>query len=592
MLSVFDVSSQIVINEIGVKPNPDATDPCIQSLKDCGNSSCGNEYIEFYNNSDCSIDISCYIFITESFDGARDGAFRFPSGTVIPARGFVSIGGANSGATFNLYDYCSTTYLLTANTRWYLENGDAWCALYSSTGSLLDAVFWTSSAAQSAKWPSDTDLDDTPPYIPSGSLSSCPVVASLPRPSATVGLGALEIEYAGENPNVGTVLERTTDGGATWATNAGGTINTCNGVCVPIGSGVTASAASSSPSVCLNISIGTVTHTTSGVTSIANDGVSGANGLPLGVSATYAANTITITGSSSVQGTYNYSIALTGACSGSTATGTITINPDNTVSAASSTPTLCINTALTAITHTTTGATGIANAGVSGANGLPNGVSASWSANTITISGTPTVAGPFSYSIPLTGGCGSVNATGTISITLTPSEPTGLSDLVYCATDMFSPIIVASNGDIVTWYGDVNKTNVIKIGDTLVPLLSTQNYYVTLSKNTCESSAKQFTITVNDCDIYIPTAFTPDEDNVNDVWEISNIDQIYPENIVRIYNRWGNLLFESEKGKYETKPWDGKYNGEQLPVASYYFIIEYNSSKKKADTGTVTIVKK
>jgi gliding motility-associated-like protein len=192
----------------------------------------------------------------------------------------------------------------------------------------------------------------------------------------------------------------------------------------------------------------------------------------------------------------------------------------------------------------------------------------------------------------LTGGCGSVNATGTISITLTPSEPTGLSDLVYCATDMFSPIIVASNGDIVTWYGDVNKTNVIKIGDTLVPLLSTQNYYVTLSKNTCESSAKQFTITVNDCDIYIPTAFTPDEDNVNDVWEISNIDQIYPENIVRIYNRWGNLLFESEKGKYETKPWDGKYNGEQLPVASYYFIIEYNSSKKKADTGTVTIVKK
>jgi hypothetical protein len=40
------------------------------------------------------------------------------------------------------------------------------------------------------------------------------------------------------------------------------------------------------------------------------------------------------------------------------ATGTITVTPNNTASAASTTPTLCISTALT-ITHATTGATGI-----------------------------------------------------------------------------------------------------------------------------------------------------------------------------------------------------------------------------------------
>ena len=54
--------------------------------------------------------------------------------------------------------------------------------------------------------------------------------------------------------------------------------------------------------------------------------------------------------------------------------------------------------ALTPITHTTTGATGINQDGVPGANGLPAGVSAHWAANTITISGTPTVAGTFNYS--------------------------------------------------------------------------------------------------------------------------------------------------------------------------------------------------
>ena len=83
----------------------------------------------------------------------------------------------------------------------------------------------------------------------------------------------------------------------------------------------------------------------------------------------------------------------------------------NTVSAASATPSVDVNTALTAITHTTTGATGIGTA-----TGLPAGVTASWAANTITISGTPTAIGIFNYSIPLTGGVGSVSATGTITV--------------------------------------------------------------------------------------------------------------------------------------------------------------------------------
>lgn len=169
---------------------------------------------------------------------------------------------------------------------------------------------------------------------------------------------------------------------------------------------------------CINVALANITHTTTGATGIANNGVAGANGLPPGVSASWASNTITISGTPTSSGTFNYSILLTGGCGTINATGIITVNPNNTASVPSSTPTLCINTALgTNITHTTTGATGISNAGVSGANGLPAGISASWSTNTITISGTPTVSGTFNYSIPLTGGCGAIVATGTIIVT-------------------------------------------------------------------------------------------------------------------------------------------------------------------------------
>ena len=94
-----------------------------------------------------------------------------------------------------------------------------------------------------------------------------------------------------------------------------------------------------------------------------------------------------------------------------------TTSPACTAGTPSSSPTVPCGSLITPITIATTGATGISNAGVSGANGLPAGVSATWASNTITISGTPTASGTFTYTIPLTGSCGGVvNATGTIIV--------------------------------------------------------------------------------------------------------------------------------------------------------------------------------
>jgi uncharacterized protein (TIGR02145 family) len=112
---------------------------------------------------------------------------------------------------------------------------------------------------------------------------------------------------------------------------------------------------------------------------------------------------------------YIFTVVATNAVGGSSGTSTITtVTPCtlNTVALVMPT-TLLVNTDLTPITHNTNGATGISTP-----IDLPEGVDASWSGNVITISGTPTEAGTFEYTIPLTGGCGSVNATGTITVTL------------------------------------------------------------------------------------------------------------------------------------------------------------------------------
>jgi uncharacterized protein (TIGR02145 family) len=179
-----------------------------------------------------------------------------------------------------------------------------------------------------------------------------------------------------------------------------------------------AAAASSSPTLTVNTVLTNITHGTTSAT-----GIGTASGLPTGVTAAWSGDVITISGTPTVTGPFNYTIPLTGtSCSSVNATGTITVTAACSTAAASTTPTLTVNTVLTNITHGTTSATGIGTA-----TGLPAGVTAAWASNVITISGTPTAVGPFSYTIPLTGtSCISVNATGTITVTA-PSFTCGTS---------------------------------------------------------------------------------------------------------------------------------------------------------------------
>ncbi len=86
--------------------------------------------------------------------------------------------------------------------------------------------------------------------------------------------------------------------------------------------------------------------------------------------------------------------------------------------------------------------------------------------------------------------------------------------------------------------------------------------------------------------ISIPNSFTPNDDGVNDTWVVRNIF-LYPGNSVKIFNRWGNLLYEASPYSPE---WDGTYDGKPLPAETYYYIINLNNGTAPF-TGTVTIIR-
>ncbi len=91
---------------------------------------------------------------------------------------------------------------------------------------------------------------------------------------------------------------------------------------------------------------------------------------------------------------------------------------------------------------------------------------------------------------------------------------------------------------------------------------------------------------INDVCIMIPDIITPNGDGWNDEWVIERLD-LYPDATVEIYNRWGKRIFFS-KG-YEIY-WDGTFDGRELPMDSYHYIINLKNGTPPL-IGNVTIVR-
>ncbi len=65
---------------------------------------------------------------------------------------------------------------------------------------------------------------------------------------------------------------------------------------------------------------------------------------------------------------------------------------------------------------------------------------------------------------------------------------------------------------------------------------------------------------------------SPNDDGRNDTWHILGIEQ-FPDNSVKVFNRWGNLVFE-QKGYTNAEAWNGEWNGKALPDGTYFYLIE------------------
>ena len=124
----------------------------------------------------------------------------------------------------------------------------------------------------------------------------------------------------------------------------------------------------------------------------------------------------------------------------------------------------------------------------------------------------------------------------------------------------------------------------------------TTRYQVSVTdSNGCVASS-QVTVNVvcNDKNYFVPNTFSPNGDGVNDIFypRGSSIDRIQS---VRIFNRWGQLVFEKRNTMANNMAdgWNGTYKGQPALPDTYVFIIEYicDNAEIIPVKGNVTLVR-
>ncbi len=155
-----------------------------------------------------------------------------------------------------------------------------------------------------------------------------------------------------------------------------------------------------------------------------------------------------------------------------------------------------------------------------------------------------------------------------------------------------------STGNIDTWQWNYGSSGTSFLKDPPAFLFPTINrevkYTVTLTATNfalgCSDTYKKLITVLDHCNIDVPTAFTPNNDGLNDNFGPHNA--LKADNYqFRVYNRWGQLIFESSNWK---ERWDGKLKGLLQGTGTYVWMLRYTNRDTKRQVfkkGTVTLIR-
>jgi gliding motility-associated-like protein len=233
------------------------------------------------------------------------------------------------------------------------------------------------------------------------------------------------------------------------------------------------------------------------------------------------------------------------------------------------------------------------------ANLVPNGNQYNWydtaTSTTPLASSTPLVtANYYVKEINRTTTCESGATPISVLINTVPLPVLKLNGQKFCGVDKPTIQNLSNNTTVsgnLKWYDAASNGRLFGNTDLLEEGVTYYGFdYSTIIP--CHSSDLAVTVTLTDCiatpyNFMIPDGFSPNGDGVNETFYIKDIEFIYPNYTLEIFNRYGNVLFKGDSNK---PAWDGKnsssnfINGDS-PTGVYFYIINYNKDSLSPKQG-------
>ncbi len=147
----------------------------------------------------------------------------------------------------------------------------------------------------------------------------------------------------------------------------------------------------------------------------------------------------------------------------------------------------------------------------------------------------------------------------------------------------------ASGGASYNWLPNNYPVSDPNIANPFVQPEETTTYSVLITdENGCQILDSLQVITITDPeDVRMINLITPNGDGKNDILEFPGITK-FGTNTLRVYNRWGDLVFQKVNYMSDEERFDGSFKGEDLPVGNYYYVLSFRTKQFKQ---TLTLVR-
>jgi gliding motility-associated-like protein len=197
-----------------------------------------------------------------------------------------------------------------------------------------------------------------------------------------------------------------------------------------------------------------------------------------------------------------------------------------------------------------------------------------------------TTSGRYGVTVVNSGGC---TASKNIDIDFLPKPMVEAGDDV--TSDCIKGAILKGTGDgAPIWEPALGLSNNNTFDVNAFPINTTM-YYLTVDNGTCKAT-DSVVVSAECSSIYLPSAFTPNGDGLNDVFMAFGID--LKDFQLVIYNRWGEKIFQTQD---ITLGWDGTYRGAPSPLGLYVWELETSDKNGNPlindfqSRGTVSLVR-